>query len=446
MGVEDIIAGAEEISGGHAANSWIPKVVIAKTTLPSGVRILSESVPSVRSIATGVWIDSGSRNDPESQAGISHFVEHAVFKGTAKRRMHQIASRMESVGGYLNAFTSKEHTCYLARALDSHLARSVDSVCDLVASPVFPEHEIEKEKGVVLEEIKMYDDAPEEYILDQFESAIYPSQAIGRPIIGYPETVAELEREDLLRHVSSRYTPDQIVVAASGNLRHTMLVRSVKKAFEGLRPASKDVGKEGRLSPYQAAEVSLTRPIQQAHLILGRPAISIHSKHRPALELINIILGGGSSSRLNQRIRERYGFCYTIHSFLNTYSDCGDFGIYLGLDPSRISHALRLIFRELDHLVQKPVSKQVLSRAKVQARGGIALGLESMSNRMIRLGKQELHFGRVIPIDETIAELEAVTVEQIQTFASEFLVPDAFSRVLLVPVHSDHLKRQTGLA
>lgn len=407
--------------------------MITKTTLPSGIRILSESVSSVRSIAVGVWVDSGSRNDPEFKEGISHFVEHAVFKGTTKRRMHQIASRMESVGGYLNAFTSKEHTCYLARALDSYLARGVDSVCDLVASPVFPEREIEKEKSVVLEEIKMYDDAPEEYITDRFESVIYPSQAIGRPIIGYPETVSGLKRQDLFDYVTRQYIPGQIVIAASGNLRHEALIKSVEKAFKDLRSTGSKPKKESAPPPYQATELSLTRPIQQGHLILGRPGISVHSKHRAVLELLNIILGGGSSSRLNQRIRERYGFCYNVYSFLNAYSDCGDFGVYLGLDPSRTNRALRLIFREFDRLAQKPVSNQALTRAKGQARGGIALGLESMSNRMTRLGKQELYFGRVISIDETIEELEAVTAEEIQAFAGDFLSPDTFSRVLLMP-------------
>lgn len=279
----------------------------------------------------------------------------------------------------------------------------------------------------------MYDDAPEEYITDRFESVIYPSQAIGRPIIGYPETVSGLKRQDLFDYVTRQYIPDQIVIAASGNLRHGTLVKSVEKAFKDLRSAGSKPKKESTPPPYQATELSLKRPIQQGHLILGRPGISVHSKHRAILELLNIILGGGSSSRLNQRIRERYGFCYNIYSFLNAYSDCGDFGVYLGLDPSRIHRALRLIFREFDRLAQKPVSNQVLTRAKGQARGGIALGLESMSNRMTRLGKQELYFGRVISIDETIEELEAVTAEEIQSFAGEFLSPDAFSRVLLMP-------------
>ena len=407
--------------------------MVINTTLPSGVRVLSEAVPTVRSIAVGVWINSGSRNDPDDMAGISHFVEHAVFKGTAKRRMHQIASRMESVGGYLNAFTSKEHTCYLTRALDSYLHRGVDSICDLVASPIFPEREIEKEKSVVLEEMKMYDDAPEEYIADRFESMIYPSQAIGRPIIGYPETVSGIRREDLFEYVSTQYTPDQIVVSASGNLRHKTLVKSVEKAFSDLRAVTTNTREEIKPPQHEATEIFLTRPIQQGHLILGRSAVSIHSKHRAVLELLNIILGGGSSSRLNQRIRERYGFCYNIYSFLNMYSDCGDFGIYLGLDPSKSDQALRLIFREFDRLAQVPVSNQVLARAKGQARGAIALGLESMSNRMIRLGKQDLYFGRVISIDETISELNAVTADEIQTFAAEFLTPEAFSRISLLP-------------
>jgi len=407
--------------------------VITKTTLDNGVRVLSEAVSSVRSIAVGVWIDSGSRNDPERLAGISHFVEHTVFKGTAKRRMHQIASRMESVGGYMNAFTSKEHTCYFARALDSYLTRSVDTTCDLVASPVFPEREIEKEKGVVLEEIKMYEDTPDEYIADRFESVIYPAQPIGRPIIGYPKTVSRLKRDDLCEYVDRQYIPDQIVVAASGNLRHKSLLKSVEKAFQGLRPTGLRGPEKPEILPYKPVELSLTRPIQQGHLILGRRGITIHSKQRAVLEIINTILGGGSSSRLNQRIRERHGFCYSVYSFLNMYSDCGDFGVYVGLDASRIERSITLIFREFDRLAQTPVSNQVLNRAKGQARGGIALGLESMSNRMARLGKQELHFGRIASMDEIIAELESVTADEIQTFAAEFLHPEKFSRVMLVP-------------
>ena len=407
--------------------------MITKTTLENGVRVLSEAVSSVRSIAIGVWIDSGSRNDPESLAGISHFVEHTVFKGTAKRRMHQIASRMESVGGYINAFTSKEHTCYFARALDSYLARGVDSTCDLVASPVFPEREIEKEKGVVLEEIKMYEDTPDEYIADRFESVIYPAQPIGRPIIGYPKTVSRLRREDLCEYVDKQYTSDQIVVAAAGNLSHKSLLKSVEKAFQGLRPTSIRGTEKPEIPPYKPTELSVTRPIQQGHLILGRRGITIHSKQRAVLEIINTILGGGSSSRLNQRIRERYGFCYSVYSFLNMYSDCGDFGVYVGLDASRIERSITLIFRELDRLAQTSVSNQALNRAKGQARGAIALGLESMSNRMARLGKQELYFGRIASMDEIIAELEAVTADEVQTFAAEFLRPEKFSRVMLVP-------------
>ena len=407
--------------------------MITKTTLENGVRVLSEAVSSVRSIAIGVWIDSGSRDDPEHLAGISHFVEHTVFKGTAKRRMHQIASRMESVGGYMNAFTSKEHTCYFARALDSYLARGVDSTCDLVVSPVFPEREIEKEKGVVLEEIKMYEDTPDEYIADRFESVIYPAQSIGRPIIGYPKTISRLRRKDLCEYVDKQYTPDQIVVAAAGNLCHKSLLKSVEKACQGLRPTGIKDPEKPEFSPYKPSELSLTRPIQQGHLILGRRGITIHSKQRAVLEIINTILGGGSSSRLNQRIRERYGFCYSVYSFLNMYSDCGDFGVYVGLDASRIERSITLIFREFDRLAQTPVSNQVLSRAKGQARGGIALGLESMSNRMARLGKQELYFGKISSMDEIIAELEAVTLDDVQTFAAEFLRPEKFSRVMLVP-------------
>ncbi len=380
----------------------------------------------------GVWVHTGSRDETADQAGISHFVEHMVFKGTKKRRMHQIANRLESVGGYLNAFTSKEHTCFHARALDTDLDRAIDTTCDLVKSPVFPERELEREKTVVLEEMKMYEDAPEEHIFDRFESVIFPDHPIGRPVIGYANTVSSLTRQDLVHFVNGRYTPNRIVVAAAGNVRHEHLVKHVEKAFDGLR-AAQNARTVNVSASYEPGEIVEARPIQQAHLVVGQRGISVGSNRQASLGILNTLLGGGMSSRLVQNIREKYGFCYNVFSFANLHSDCGDFGVYIGTDATKVRRAQRLVFRELDRLAQNPVSSRALARAKSQVKGGIVMGLESMNNRMIRLATQELMVGRLISLDEAMAELDAVTVEDVQNLAQDLLKPDLFSRVLILP-------------
>ena len=403
-----------------------------KTTLSNGVRVLTETIPSVRSVAVGVWIASGSRDERAREAGISHFIEHMVFKGTARRRMHHIAQRMEAVGGDLNAFTSKEYTCYFARALDEHLHRAIDTISDFVLQPDFPEKELDKEKEVVLEEMKMYEDAPEEVIFDRFESVVYQGHALGRPIIGFPETVRSFSRAQLFEFIDGHYTPDRIVLVVAGNAEHADVVALAEAAFaEATRSRSRR--RRVRVNGYAPRECVEQRPIQQAHLILGTRAVDIHDPMRSALTVLNTILGGGMSSRLNQNIREKYGYCYSIYSFLNLHSDTGDLGVYMGTDATRVDRAQKLIFRELDRLMQKPVSPRALNQAKNQVKGSIMLGLESMSNRMMRLGRQELLFERYFTLDHVLAELDAVTVEDVQQAAQHFFQPDRFSSVVLLP-------------
>ena len=403
-----------------------------KSTLDNGVRVVSEAVAGARSVAVGVWIDCGSRQEPEHLAGICHFVEHMVFKGTKRRRMHQIASRMEAVGGYLNAFTSKEHTCFHARALDTHLDRAVETTCDLAANPVFPEREIANERQVVLEEMKMYEDAPEEFVFDRFESAVYGDHPIGRPVIGYPRTVGRLNRANLTDYVSETFTADRIVVAAAGRLKHATFERAVSNELSSLH-AGKSVEPAQAPAGYEPGTVVVDKPIQQAHVILGRPGIGIHSPDRAAVGLLNTILGAGMSSRLVQNIRERHGFCYNIYSFANAYSDCGDLGVYMGVDASKVDRAQRLVFRELKRMANEPVSARTLKRAKQQAKGAMVFGLERMNNRMMRVARQELYFGRFVTLDQALQELEAVTVNDIQEAARTYLLPDTFSRILLLP-------------
>ncbi|MDX1547175.1 MAG: pitrilysin family protein [Rhodothermales bacterium] len=403
-----------------------------KTTLDNGVRVISEAIPSVRSVSVGVWIGAGSRDEGEQEAGISHFIEHMVFKGTVRRRMHHIARRLEAVGGYLNAFTSKEYTCFYARALDEHLGRAIDTVCDLVFEPNFPEKELEKEKEVVLEEMKMYEDNPEDVIFDRFESVIYRDHALGRPILGFPETVTSFTRPQLVRYMDRHYTPDKIVLAVAGNVEHSEVVRLARKVIAATDRRPVDAPRGG-VNGYEPREVVEQRPIQQAHLILGARGVDIHDGRRSAATVLNTILGGGMSSRLNQNIRERYGYCYSIYSFLNMYSDTGDIGIYMGTDPSKVERSKKLIIRELERLAEKPVGPRALSQAKNQVKGSIMLGLESMSNRMMRLGRQELLFERYVTLDEVLEEIDAVTAGDLRAVADAYFDPRRFSTVVLLP-------------
>ncbi len=414
------------------AQSQQDATLFAKTTLSNGVRVITEAIPAVRSIAVGVWIHTGSRDEMADVAGISHFIEHMVFKGTARRRMHQIARRLESVGGFLNAFTSKEYTCFYARALDEHLERAIDTVCDLVLQPRFPEKELEKEKEVVVEEMKMYEDSPEEVIFDRFDSIVYKNHALGRPILGYPETVRSFRRGQLLDYMDAHYTPDRIVLSVAGKIQHETVVALAENAFENAErlPIHRD---RMTVNGYTPEIVLESRPIQQAHLIVGTRGLDVNHPKRSALTVLNTILGGGMSSRLNQNIREKYGFCYNIYSFLNMHSDTGDLGVYMGTDATLIPRAKKLIFRELEKLADKMVSARALNQAKNQVKGSIMLGLESMSNRMMRIARQELLFRRYFTLDEVLEELDRVDRDTLQGVAQDLFLPDRFSNIVLVP-------------
>lgn len=403
-----------------------------KTTLPSGVRIVTEEIPSVRSVSVGAWIGVGSRDERPDEGGICHFIEHMVFKGTRKRRMHHIAQRMENVGGYLNAFTSKEYTCFYSRCLDEHLPRALDTVLDLVLNPVFPEKELEREKDVVLEEMKMYEDTPDEYVFDLLDTALYGDDSMGRPVIGTEETVRGFSRDGLVEFLSSNYTGDRLVVAISGNVDHERAVRLVQKALEGIQQTGRTP--ERTVAPDSPKKsIMESKPMQQAHLVLGARGLDIHHPDRVSLSVLNTVLGGGMSSRLNQNIREKYGYCYNIYSFANMHSDSGDFGVYMGTDASKVDRSIKLIRRELDKLIQKPVSKTELERAKSQAKGAIMLGLENMSSRMMRIGRQELYYRRYFSLDEILELLDQVTADDLQRTASDIFAPERFSEIRLIP-------------
>jgi len=412
-----------------------------RTVLRNGVRVVSERIPSVRSISVGVWVATGSRDESAESSGISHFIEHMVFKGTRTRRTHHIAQRMESVGGYLNAFTSKEHTCFFARALDEHLARALDVTCDLILRPTFPPKEFKKEKEVVLEEIKMYEDLPEDLIFDRFEKALYGEHALGRPVAGYPETVRSFTRDQILQYLENQYTPDRIVISVAGNARHERIVDLVERFFADFaRNRSNGVRDRAPAPSIRVEHLVEERVIQQAHIVLGGRSYSVSDSRRSALSVLNTVLGGGMSSRLNQNIREKYGYCYQIYSFANMMSDIGDFGVYMATDPGKVTHAVRLIGRELKRLGDKHISSRQLSQAKTQLKGAVMLGLESLSNRMSRLGRLEMQNRPFITLDEIIAEVDSVTQENVREVASDLFDQEHLSSVAFVPSSTNRKK------
>ena len=405
---------------------------VQRTVLASGVRVLTETVPSVGSVAVGAWVDAGSRDETESEGGITHFIEHMVFKGTERRRGYLINQRMESVGGYLNAFTTKEHTCFYARGLKEHLGRALETTLDLVTQPTLPAKEIEKEKDVVVEEIKMYEDAPEDLVFDFYEAALYPESPLGKPVIGTPDSVRSFSRDDLARYIGRHYVPDRMVVSVAGAVEHTAVVRHVDKMLAGFERGA-NPSERLPAGPYTPTEVVVERPVQQAHLVIGTRAFGVLDPRRTTLSVLNTILGGGMSSRLNQNIREKYGWCYSVYSFTNVQTDSGDLGVYIGTDASRVERSKTLIVRELQKLAETPVSGRMLDRAKHQLKGSIVLGLESTTNRMQRLGRVELATGRIVPVDEVVDEIEAVTAEGVRALAAELFVPERLSTVALLP-------------
>lgn len=419
--------------------------IFERTTLSNGVRVVTERIPSVRSVSVGVWIGVGSRDEAAEEGGVCHFIEHMVFKGTRKRRMHHIAQRMENVGGYLNAFTAKEYTCFYARCLDEHLDRAIDTVCDLVFNPVFPEKDLEREKDVVIEEMKMYEDTPEDRVFDLLEGALFNGHPMGLPIIGTDSSVKGFSREGLFDFMHRMFSPERIVISIAGNVDHRRAVRFVTRFFGEKQHAHLGTGKAIRqpIPPYLPSRTDEQKQIQQAHIVLGTRAYDVHDDRRVALSVLNTILGGGMSSRLNQNIRERYGYCYNIYSFVNMHADTGDFGVYMGTDESKMAHAERLIFRELDKLNQTAIKPRALDRAKSQVKGSIMLGLESMGSRMMRMGRQELYYEQYFSLDEILEMVDAVTAPEVLDVAQDLFHRSRFSVVRLIPGDPVEQRKQT---
>lgn len=406
--------------------------IVKKSTLPGGLRVISEQINSVRSLSLGVWVKTGSRDESDRQAGITHFLEHMLFKGTDKRTAYEIAQSMEAVGGYLNAFTSSEYTCYYTRCLDTELERALDVLSDMVQHSNFPEKEIEKEKKVVIEEMKMYRDSPDDYAFEQFNGLVFEGHPLGRPIIGYEHTVNSFSADDLRDYISRRYHPSNLLIAVAGNASHDKILELAERYFPDPGVEFTDV-EHLPLSPYEKKRKEVTKSIEQTHLILGRRALSTDHPDRYKLLLANTVLGGGMSSRLHQNVREKFGYCYAIQSFNQSYKDTGLFGVYVGTDQNYVTHVKELVYDELDRLRNENISDAELAEAKASLKGKLLLAQESMSNRMTRLAKSELYYDRYITLDELVDQIDAVTSKEIRTFAQDFFTKEDFTETVLLP-------------
>ncbi len=403
-----------------------------KTTLDNGLTVLTEKIESVKSVSAGIWVKTGSRNEKKEQAGVTHFLEHMLFKGTEIRSSYEIALSMESVGGYLNAFTSSEYTCYYARSISSQLPKALDVLSDMLLNPAFPEDEMEKEKKVVIEEMKMYRDSPRDYLFEEFNSQIFEGDALGRPVIGFEDTVNGFERQNLYDYMEDRYQPWNLLVAVAGDVNHDETVKLVEEHFNGVNGQQKN-GQQESLSSYKPGSQTLSKSIEQTHFILGKRGLSYDDEDKYRLLLTNSILGGGMSSRLHQNVREKYGYCYTIGSFNQSFSDTGLYGIYTGTDIEYVEHVEELVKKELKRLQDESVPQKELDEAKAQLKGNMLLSLENTSNRMQRLAKSELYYDRFISIEELTENIDAVSAEDIQEFARAFFGEGQFSKAILKP-------------
>jgi predicted Zn-dependent peptidase len=382
------------------------------TTLANGIRVVSETVPYVRTVSVGLWVGTGARDEEERLRGVSHFIEHMLFKGTPKRTARDIADEIESRGGQLNAFTGKENTCYEARVLAEDLGLAVDVLTDMFRNSLFEPEEMEREKRVVIEEIKMYEDTPEENVHDIFEQTLWRSHPLGKPIVGSAKTVSALSREDVLAYRESRYRPDRIVLAAAGNLEHADLVAMAESVLGDMSGCSERPKQRGAKASGKSRIVR-KREIEQVHFCVGTPAFGKQERQRYTLSILNNVLGGNMSSRLFQEIREKRGLAYAIGSYGRAYQEGGFFCVFGGTSPERYQEVLDLTRAEFASVRTSGLTEDELKKAKTQVRGALVLGLESMSARMNRYGDSLLSFNRVIPLDEIMTEYEAVSHESI---------------------------------
>ena len=403
---------------------------IQEATLPNGIRVITELMPHVRSVSLGIWIGTGSRREAPPENGISHFIEHMVFKGTSNRSSEDIARSVDSVGGGLDAFTSKEMVSYNTKVLDEHMPQAFDVLADLVLNPLFRDEDIEKEKGVILEEIKMEVDNPEYLIHEIFSSNFWKDHPLGKPILGTEETIKRFDRGMIQDYYRRVYAPGNIVITAAGNLSHDRLVELARERFSVLTgdgvPAP-----EPEPSAHARMVFRNKSSLEQVHVYMGVPAYPLSHDARFVCYVLNTVLGGGMSSRLFQNIREKQALAYSVYSELNLYRDAGCLAICAATSVETARKVVTSVMDELSQLRNEPVPDEELRRAKDHLKGSFMLGLESTSSRMGNLARQELYFKRFFSLDEMVESIEAVTADQVQQVAREFFEPKNVALTML---------------
>jgi len=405
--------------------------IYGKTILDTGIRVVTEKIPHLRSVAIGVWILAGTRQEEETTNGIAHFLEHMVFKGTKKRNAYQIAESLESVGGHLNAFTAKEFTCFYAHILDENLPEAIEVLSDILINPTLREQDLDKERNVILEEIRNLEDTPDELIHEYFAKDLFHPHPLGFSTLGTKENVSNFSRKDLLNFMQTNYTSGRVIIAAAGNVDHQKLVDLVKKYFRF--PTSPTSAKDDQLPPEKGKNTVIESDISQAHICLGTRGYSYGNPKKIPLFVLNAILGAGMSSRLFQNIREKYGFAYSVYSFMDFFADTGVFGIYIGIEKDKIDPSIELIHRELEKLKRQRVREDELDRKKSQLKGNLMLGLESTSNRMTRLAKMEIYLQKFYTLDDTLKQIDKVTATDILEIANELFVKEKIYTTILKP-------------
>src|SRR5512133_3976116 len=396
---------------------------IRREMLPNGLTVITEEMQHIRSISVGIWVKTGSRDEDPEWNGISHFIEHMVFKGTKHRSAEDIARQVDSIGGNMDAFTAKECICFNVKVLDEHLPIAMDVLSDLVLNPVFDVKDIGRERGVILEEIKMDEDNPDYLVHEIFTQNFWKDHPLGKPILGTKETVKRFERDSVVEAYTHRFAPSNIIVSAAGNLDHDRFVELVTGKFEHMKPMNNGFHSS---APKIVSRITLRnkKALEQVQLCIGVPAHPIAHEKRHAGYILNTVLGGGMSSRLFQNIRERQGLAYSIYSDLNPYRDTGCLAVYAGTSLASASKVVQSVVSEFRRLKSEPVSDEELRRSKAQLKGSLMLSLESSTSRMSNLARQEMYFDRFISLDEIIRCVEAVTAEDLQAMANEFFVPE----------------------
>ena len=396
------------------------------------MRVVTETMPHVRSLALGLWFDTGSRDEPEQLAGISHYLEHMNFKGTTSRSAQAIVRQIEGRGGHLNAFTAQEVTCFYARVIAEHLPNAVDVLTDMTQNSLYDQVEVDRERGVILEELKNVEDTPDEWIFDHFMTQIFPDHPMGRPVIGTRDALARISHDSLHEYRAARYNGSRTVVVAAGYLDHNHLVRLIEKRLKA------ETSNEGPRTPVGAVNGSPRRvevgtTSQQTHVCWGTRSFQYDDARKYPLMVLNTLLGGGASSRLFQNIREKHGLAYSVFTFNSNYSDSGLFGVYAGTEPKNAEKALRLIEKEVRELVRKPISNRELNHFRDQLKGGLLLGLESPSSCMHRLAKMEMYTGKWFTVDEVVGKINAVTAEEVQEVARDLFEKQPTFTTILHP-------------